>query len=46
MVRSIMRFATITPRIDLDDHKLFEKITNEFSIFGDYFYDISGSPRD
>ena len=33
-------------RINFDDHKLFEETTNVFSIFGDYFYDISGSLRD
>ena len=36
----------VAPRIDFDDHKLFEETTNKFSMFEDYFYDVSGSPRD
>ena len=44
-VKKVWAQFIIAPRIDFDDHKLFEETTNMFLIFGDYFYDISGSPR-
>ena len=52
IIRCIMRtaiskeFSCVTLRIDFDDRKLFEKITNEFLIFEEYFCDISESPKD
>ena len=39
-------FLFVTPRIDFDDRKLFEQITNMFLIFEKYFYDVLGSPKD
>ena len=36
----------VAPRIDFDNHKPFEETTNEFFMFENYFYNISGSPRD
>ena len=38
--------GSIAPRIDFNDYKLFKETTNMFLIFGDYFCDVSGSPRD
>ena len=38
-------WIVIALRIDFDDHKLFEKTTNEFLVFREYFSDISGSPK-
>ena len=41
----IKKGEIIAPRIDFDDHKLFEETTNEFSILEKYFSIISGSPK-
>ena len=42
----IKKEKIVAPKIDFDDHKSFEKTTNIFSIFEDYFCAISDSPRD
>ena len=36
----------VAPNIDFDNHKSFEETTNMFLIFGEYFYDVSDSPKD
>ena len=43
---ALFKGISVATRINFDDHKLFEGTTNVFSIFGDYFFDVSDSLRD
>ena len=42
----IKKREIVASKINFDDHKLFEETTNEFFMFEDYCYDVSGSLRD
>ena len=36
----------VASRIDFDDRKSFKETTNKFFVFGEYFCDVLGSPKD
>ena len=42
----IKKREIVAPRIDFDNRKPFERTTNEFLIFKEYFCDVSDSPKD